>query len=121
MTTVCVAGLTAGAAALGPRLQSSGPSVAARTASEGFLLERRLDLLGMLEVRDERRTHLDQQGLELGVRGARDERLVDSVQHRLVVGNLVVDVGLVELRTLQAFEIRDVLLATRLEALAGGI
>ena len=48
----------------------------------------------MLEMRDERRTHLDQQCLELGVGGPGDERLVDRVEHRLVIGDLVVDVGL---------------------------
>src|SRR5262245_37770576 len=116
MTTVCVAGLTVGAAALGPKLQSSGPSVAARTAREGFLLERRLDLLGMLEVRDERRAHLDQQRLQLGVRGAGNQGLVDGVEHSLMIGDLVLDVRLVERRALQALEAGDVLVAARLQA-----
>src|SRR5262245_7437687 len=109
MTTVCVAGLAAGAAVPGVILQRSGPSTAARRASASSLLERRLDLLGMLEMRDECRAHLDQQGLELGVLGAGDERLVDRVEHRLVVGDLVVDVGLVELAALQALQLGDVL------------
>ena len=93
MTTVCVVGVAAGAVVLGSMLQSNGPSAAARRARRGFLLERRLDLFGMLEMRDERRTHLDQQCLELGVGGPGDERLVDRVEHRLVIGDLVVDVG----------------------------
>src|SRR5262247_3798400 len=121
MTTVCVAGLAAGAAVPGPMLQRSGPSTAPRRASASSLLERRLDLLGMLEMRDERRTHLDQEGLELGVLRAGDERLVHRVDHRLVIGDFVVDVGLVELPALQALELGDVLLAPRLQALAGGI
>ena len=61
-----------------------------------FLPSLRLQALCVLEVRDERRPDLDQQGLQLGVLRARDERLVDRVEHLLVVRDLVVDVGLVE-------------------------
>ena len=75
----------------------------------------------MLEMRDEGRTYLDQQCLELGVGGPGDERLVDRVEHRLVIGDLVVDVGLVELRSLQTLELGDVLVAACLQALAGRI
>ena len=122
MTTVCVVGVAAGAVVLGSMLQkSNGPSATARRARRGFLLERRLDVFGMLEMRDERRTHLDQQCLELGAGGPGDERLVDRVEHRLVIGDLVVDVGLVELRSLQALELGDVLVAACLQALAGRI
>src|SRR5687768_13222524 len=114
MTTVCVAGLAAGAATPGPLR----PSAAARRTTEPALLERALDLLGMLEVRDERRPHLDQERLQLRVRDAGDQRLVDGVEHRLVIRDLVVDVRLVERRALQRLEVGDVLLAALLQALA---
>ncbi len=54
----------------------------------------------MLEVRDKRRPHLDQQRLQLFVLGTGDQRLVDGIEHLLVIGNFVVDVGLVERGTL---------------------
>ena len=82
---------------------------------------RRLQVLGVLEVRDERRAHLDEQRLQLGVRGAGDQRLVDRVEHLLVVRDLVVDVRLVERRALERLQVRDVLLAAGLQALAGGV
>src|SRR5678815_1773660 len=61
MTTVCVVGWGGSTAALGPKQQASAPSAAAREASARRLLaERRLDRLGMFQVRDERGPHLDQ-------------------------------------------------------------
>src|SRR5262245_27129232 len=121
MTTLCVAGLAAGCAVPGPMPKSTGPSSAARSASEDVLLEAGLDLLGMLEMRHEGRARLFQQGLELGVLGAGDEGLVDRVEHGLVVGDLVVDVRLVELGALQPLELGDVLVAAFLQGLAGRV
>ena len=65
------------------------------------LRERRLDVLRVLEVRDERRTHLDEKRLELGVGGTGEQRLVDRIEHLLVIGDLVVDIRLVERRALE--------------------
>ena len=45
-------------------------------------------LLRSVEVCDERRTNLHEQRLEIGVLGVRDERLVERVEHGLVVGRL---------------------------------
>src|SRR5215510_11737246 len=99
MTTVWVVGR--GACAAAPRLRWPSPSAATTAATAQPLLERRLNVLRMLEVRDERRAHLHQQTLQLGVARARDQRLVDGVQDRLVVGDLVIDVGFVELGPLE--------------------
>src|SRR5262249_11554645 len=62
----------------------------------------RLDRLGMVEVRYECRPHLDDQRLQLLVLGVGDERRVDRIEHRLMVGDFVSDVGLVEFGALEA-------------------
>ena len=56
--------------------------------------ELRLQLLGVIEVRDECRPHLDQQRFQLGILGARNQRLVERIDYRLMVGHLVIDVSL---------------------------
>jgi hypothetical protein len=53
----------------------------------------------MLEVRHERRPHFDEERLQIRVLGARDQRLVEGVDHLLVVRNFVLDVRLVERRS----------------------
>src|SRR5689334_16357589 len=81
-----------------------------RMRARGLLLERGLQLLRVLEVRDERRPHLDEQRLQLRVLGARDQRLVHRIDHLLVIVDLVVDVRLVERGALQRLQMLDVLL-----------
>src|SRR5512135_2041281 len=140
MTTVCRAGV---AAAIAPAPAWSNPHAqTSATASrwlrscpprcpdralmrrslavDGVLLaKRRLDLFGVLEVPHEGRPHLHDQCLQLFVLGTGDERLVDRVEHLLMVSDFVVDVGLVEFGALQGLEVFDVFLAAGLEALAG--
>ena len=43
----------------------------------------------MLEVRVNRRPDLFQQALQFRILGARDQRLVDRIQHGLVVGDFI--------------------------------
>ncbi len=65
----------------------------------------------MREVCHERRPHLDEQRLQLGVLRTGNEGLVHRIEHGLVIRHLVVDVRLVERRARQTLEVRDVLLA----------
>src|SRR5258708_2027118 len=81
--------------------------------------ERSLDPLGVIQMRDECRPDLNQQGLQLRIRCIRDQHLVDRGQDLLVVGHLVIEVGLVEGGTLEHLEIVKILFTTRLETLAG--
>jgi len=53
--------------------------------------------LHVLEVRLERGLNAGQQVLELRVLGTRDQLVAEHVDHGLVIGDLVVEVGLVEL------------------------
>src|SRR5215213_11060753 len=94
---------------------TTGWSSPARSALFG---QRRLELLGVLEMRDEGWPHVDQQRLQLLVLSAGNQRVVQRIDHLLVIRDLVADVGLVERRVLQALELGDVLLAARLQALA---
>ena len=75
-----------------PRRQARARTAACGSSHLG------LQHLGVLQMRDERRADLGDQRLQLLVLGARDQRLVDSVENLLVVGDFVVDVGLVERR-----------------------
>src|SRR5215468_7350259 len=109
-----------------PSSRPSGTPVPARGErgwAEGcraYSLERCLDLLRVLQMRDEGGSHLHQQRLELLVLGARDQRLVHRVEHRLVIRDLVVDVGLVEvLALLQSAQVREVVAPALREAAAG--
>ena len=85
-------GGSAGRQVGGRRSERSCPT-ADRRPPTGYFAERPLQVLRVLEVGDERRAHFHEQGLELFVLRAGDERLVDRVQDLLVVGHLVVDVG----------------------------
>src|SRR5262249_375788 len=60
------------------------------------LLEIGEHVLGVLPVALEDLQPGRQQVLELGIAGRRDERALERAVHRLVVGDLVLDVGLVE-------------------------
>src|SRR5207244_13018279 len=101
IVTVCVAGFGASAAAPGLLPHESRPSAATTsgrmeyvtlvfTVAQSALLQRRLEFLGMLEVRDEGRPHFHQQRLQLCIPSAGDQGLVDRVDHRLVIRDLVV-------------------------------
>src|SRR5690606_811768 len=74
------------------------------------------DHLGMVQMSLDSRPHLLDQSLELRVLRARNEGLVDRVEDRLVVGHLVIDISLVELRTLQLLQAVHVLRGAFLEA-----
>src|SRR5205085_4885359 len=58
------------------------------------------------------------EALQLRVLRARDQHLVDRIEHLLVVRHLVLDVGLVERAALERLQLRDVLLGALLQALA---
>src|SRR5688572_23041575 len=101
IVTVCMTGLAFFCVAPAPALPISSTRAVRRSflatrSSVPGLAERRLNLLGMLEMRNERRAHLDQQRLQVGVLGAGDQRLVDRFEHLGVVRDLMVHVGLVE-------------------------
>ncbi len=72
----------------------------------------------MLQMRDECRAHLHEQRFELCVLCARDQCLVDGVQHGLVIRNFVIDVCLVERRAIQLAQRCEILIAAALQALA---
>src|SRR5262249_48816865 len=111
MTTVCADGFCAAALETGaPAPMENNPSAPNSAMYAGIeclisastLFQLRLDHLGVLEVRDKRRSHLDEQRFELLVLRIGNEHLVDRIEHLLVVRDLVVDVGLVERRALQS-------------------
>jgi hypothetical protein len=60
----------------------------------------------VLQVRRDRRPHVDQELLELGVLGSGDQDLVDRIEHGLVIAHFPVDVGLVELLALERLDRR---------------
>ena len=74
----------------------------------------------MIQVRDECGPHFHQQRLEFGILGAWNQRLVDRLQDRLVVGDLVIDVGLVEGVSRELLERGQIVIAAFLQTLAGG-
>src|SRR5436190_12593018 len=99
IVTVCLAG---GAAAALEAATHNAPAAATLAKATRDILppsllpELRLELLRMLQVAVDRGAHLLDQGLQLGVLRARDERLVDRVENLLVISDLLVDVRLVE-------------------------
>ena len=85
------------------------------------LAQFRLQLLGMVKMRDERRSHFNQQSFELGILRTRDERFVHGIQHRLVIRNFVIDIRLVKGMALQLLQRGQIAIAALLQALAGRI
>src|SRR5262249_17530314 len=69
------------------------------------LLQVRQDVLGVLLVALEDLQAGAEQVLELGIRRRRDERALERAVHRLVVGDLVRRVGLVERRTAELLQL----------------
>ena len=68
-----------------------------RAIASGLLLfETGCDLLGVLLVALENLEAGLQQALQFGVFGRRDQRLLKSADHRLVEGDFVIDIRLVE-------------------------
>jgi hypothetical protein len=63
-----------------------------RTALRKF----RLQMTRVFEMRDKRRSHLHEQRLQLLVLRARNKRLVERVEHAFMIGDLVIDIRLVE-------------------------
>src|SRR5213076_1834591 len=77
--------------------QSASAATLRRDSNSVTLLSHRgLHALRVLEVSDERRSHLHHQGFQLFVLRVRNQGLVERVEHRLVVRDLVVDIGPVE-------------------------
>src|SRR5207237_2277990 len=83
-------------------------------ACRSALCEAALEVLGVIEVRRDCRPYFLDQPLKLGVLGAGNQRLVDRVEHRLMVGDFVVDVGLVEFGAFELLKVRDVFLGALL-------
>src|SRR5215831_7646580 len=124
MTTVCEAPFAAccSSAALRPDERTSAESQSSnpgRTTLGTALAQLRLQVLCHAEVCHERRPYLDQQRLQLGILRARDQRLVQRVQHGFMVGDFVIDVGLIEGRATQGFQLGQVFIAALLELGAG--
>ena len=61
---------------------------------------RRLQMLGVFQVRDKRRPHFNQQRFQLIVCGARNQGLVERVDDLLVIRDFVIDVRLCRTRRL---------------------
>src|SRR5581483_277056 len=101
-----------------PRRRETGR---ARTPIIILLADLRLQALRMLEMRNERRSHLDQQRFQLLVLGTRNQRLVQRIDDGLVIGDLVVDVSAVEVGALEAFQLGEIVVAALLQAPAGVI
>ena len=55
-----------------------------------------LESLGVLEMGNKRRPHLHQKVLQLFIRGTRNEYFVQRINDLLVVGDLVVNVRLIQ-------------------------
>src|SRR5215831_4312096 len=121
ITTVCTApcaGCVASAAALVPDESRTAASQSQRNAPRvspsslgTALAQLSLYLLRHVEVRHERRPHLDQERLELSVLRARDQSLIQRAQHGFVVRDLVVDVSLVEGSAAESLQLGNVLIA----------
>src|SRR4026209_241399 len=116
MRTACV--FPAACAAAAPK-RSAAASTARRATFIALLAQRGLQVLGVLEVRRDRRADLLDQPLQLGVLRVRDEHLVDRVEDLLVVVDFVIDIGLVELGALQRLQLGFVVLRRALQGLAG--
>src|SRR5262245_6700336 len=83
------------------------------------LLQRFLQLARVLQVRRGNAAHAGQEALELTVLRFRDERVVECLHHRVVIHDLIVDVGLVEGGAVQRGELRARVLTAFHERLAG--
>ena len=71
-------------------------------------------MLRVLEVRNERRAYLDEQGFQLAVRRTRDQRFIERVEDLGVVDDFVIHVPLIERVAGERLQTRDVLVAARL-------
>ena len=121
IVTVCVFGLGAFIGDEADDAHDQMAAIARMACRTVTISEPSLQTLRVLEVRDEGRTHLDEQRLEFLVRRARNQRLVERIDHLLVVRHFMIDVRLVERRALERLQVGEVLLAVGLQALAGGI
>ena len=75
----------------------------------------------MLQMRNESGTDLNEECFELVIGRMRDERVVERIKDRLMIGNFVIDIRAVKRSTAQLFQGTQVLVATLLQALAGRI
>src|SRR4030095_12117772 len=86
---------------------SRGTKRSIRSTGRRFA-QRLFELFCMLEMRDESRSRFFEQRLQLGVFCARDQRLVDGIEHRLVVRHFLRDVGFVERIAVELLQRSDV-------------
>src|SRR5687767_4458991 len=84
-----------------------------------LLLQRLLNALRHLEMTVDGRPDLFDERLQLSILRARDERVVDRIEHVLVKRDFILDVRAVELITAQAFETLFGLVCSALQGLAG--
>src|SRR6516164_2353188 len=123
VTVCCVAGTARLENSRPPAPSSTRFARASRTRGvpSGATLQFRLDLLCMIKVRDKSWPHLDQESFQLGILRTRNECFVHCLQHGLVIGDLVVDISLVEGTAAETLQRSEVLVATFLQALAGRV
>ena len=75
----------------------------------------------MLKVSDKSRSHFDQQSFQFAVCCPGNQGLIERIDHLLVIRDFMINVRLVERRTLKCLQISEVLGAVGLQALACGI
>src|SRR5687767_1974521 len=87
--------------------------------SRWLLLQRLLNALRHLQVTVDGGPYLFDERLQLAILRARDERIVDRIEHVLVKRDFILDVRAVELVTAQAFQTLFGLVCSALQGLAG--
>jgi hypothetical protein len=68
----------------------------------------------VLHMRDKSRAYLDQQRLQFRILRTGNQGLVDRIDHGLVIGDLIIDVGLIECGSFEILEICNVRVPRRL-------
>jgi hypothetical protein len=89
-----------------------------RRQSPTALAQRRLQLFGVRKMRDERRADLNEQRFQLRVLSTGNQRLIHGVENGLMIGNLMVDIGLVKRMAIQVTQVSKILVAALFQALA---
>ena len=72
----------------------------------------------MFEMRNECRSHLDQQCFQLFVLRVRYQCLVQRIDHGLMIGHLVSDVSAIEVRPFEILQLGEIVVAALLDTLA---
>src|SRR6476620_6317176 len=100
ITMTCVAG--SASVALQDTASATARIIARSTTA---LAQFALQMLRMLQVRDKRGPHLDEERLQLSVLRARNQGLVERAQNALVIRDLMIDVRPIERLVLERLEI----------------